>query len=260
MGYFFIHQIYTVPMREMLEQIHLNYIKERYNSFPDMRLYTWKVRKGHARVINVYSGKRRVESHRTDTKRGQELLRLKDEKERCAQILSKLESEWLARYNCPCETVKITHYGNTENKRFFDSLKERQNSMEFKSDIRYRGLPYRSKLESDFARIMDDYGIPYKYEPEILLFDGERKCPDFIIYLPWLDLVILIEIFGRCDDVNYVKKNNGKHLAYIFSGWLPGHNMLSFYYDDKTPYIPEMIMEEIETLALRHYLTITGAA
>ena len=86
----------------------------------------------------------------------------------------------------------------------------------------------------------------------------KKKCPDFIIYLPWLDLIILVEIFGKCSDVGYVKNNVGKHLDYIFSGWIPGHNMLCFYYNDKTPYIPEMIMEEIETVALRRYLTIQG--
>lgn len=251
---------YNFSMRELTQQIHIVYYRSRVEALPNVSFSKWKIRSKMEDVVSVYSNGRRTNTYRVSSKRGQELLNLKEEKENCIKILSKLESEWLARYNCPCETIKIDHYGDTENKRFFDSLKERQNSMEFKSGISYRGLPYRSKLESDFARIMDDYGIPYKYEPEILLFDGERKCPDFIIYLPWLDLLILIEIFGKCDDVGYLKRNNGKHLAYIFSGWLPGHNMLSFYYGDKTSYIPEMIMEEIENVALRHYLTIKGVA
>lgn len=247
-------------MRRKIRQMHISYYREKVDSYPDIRPAIWKVSNRHVGIVSVFSGRNRIESHRVNTKRGQKLLRLKDEKERCSQILFRLESEWIEKYGSPCEKIYICRYGNTANRQLFDSYTERQNTYEFNTSVFYGGRQYRSKLEADFARTMDDYGIPYKYEPEILLFNGERKYPDFIIYLPWLDLLILIEIFGRCDDVNYVKKNNGKHLAYIFSGWLPGHNMISFYYNDKTPYVPEMIMEEIETVALRHYLIISAGS
>lgn len=220
----------------------------------------WKIRNKMVDMVSVNSNRKRTNTYRVKSKRGQELVKLKEERDKCQEILAKLEAEWLKRYNCPCGTLNIHEYGDTDNRRWFESLKERQNGIEFQSPVFYKEKPYRSKLESDFARIMDDYGIPFKYEPAIIMFDGKKKCPDFIIYLPWLDLVILIEIFGKCGDVGYVKKNVGKHLDYIFSGWLPGHNMLCFYYNDNTPYIPEMIMEEIETVSLRHYLTNRGAA
>ena len=46
----------------------------------------------------------------------------------------------------------------------------------------------------------------------------------------------------------------------MMSDWMPGINMLSYYYYSNSPYIPEMVMEEIETVELRNYLMmqITG--
>ena len=247
-------------MRSILLQTNISYYRKRIESLPTVTFSKWRKRDETIEVVSLFVNGKRTNTYRVTSKRGQKLVKLKEEKEACQEVLAKLEAEWLKRYNCPCGTLNIHEYGDTDNRRWFDSLKECQNNMEFKSPVFYKEEPYRSKLESDFARIMDDYGIPFKYEPAIIMFDGKKKCPDFIIYLPWLDLVILIEIFGKCSDVGYVKNNVGKHLDYIFSGWIPGHNMLCFYYNDQTPYIPEMIMEEIETVALRRYLSIPGTA
>ncbi len=255
-----MQSFYNFSMKKILLQTEINYYRKRVKSLPKVMFSKWKIRNKMVDMVSVNSNRKRTNTYRVKSKRGQELVKLKEERDKCQEILAKLEAEWLKRYNCPCGTLNIHEYGDTDNRRWFESLKERQNGIEFQSPVFYKEKPYRSKLESDFARIMDDYGIPFKYEPAIILFDGKKKCPDFIIYLPWLDLVILIEIFGKCGDVGYVKKNVGKHLDYIFSGWLPGHNMLCFYYNDNTPYIPEMIMEEIETVALRHHLTNRGAA
>ena len=43
------------------------------------------------------------------------------------------------------------------------------------------------------------------------------------------------------------------------SGWKPGINMLSYYYYDKLPYLPEMVMEDILNVEARNYMMTHSA-
>lgn len=116
----------------------------------------------------------------------------------------RLESEWVEDYGQPCESIPVRRYKDTYNSRLFESLEVGKNPFKKQNKVEYGGVVFRSKLEADFAKTMDDYGIPYKYEPEIVVYTGKHRYPDFIIYLPWLDLLILVEIFGKCEDPDYI--------------------------------------------------------
>ncbi len=144
--------------------------------------------------------------------------------------------------------MKIKHYKDTDNRRRFDELEERRLSYQTETSVFYKGREYRSKLEADFASIMDEYGILYKYEPAIMVDGNAFLFPDFVIYLPWLDLLVLVEIFGKCSDEQYLYDNRLKIYKYMNAGWTPGHDMLMFFYTDRTPYIREMIMEELSLI------------
>ena len=245
-------------MRKKYQQLRITYCREKLKRLPDIRCGHWKTVRGETDNIWIVSNGKRSECHLINSKRGQELLRLKEEADNTKRILSKLESEWSKTYNAPCESIKIRMFGNTRNKRLFDSYQERVNPMPFDSPVKYKNELYRSKLEADFARIMDDYGIPYKYEPGIATSAATTRYPDFIIYLPWSDLIILVEINGKCEDGDYLDRTFTKMKEYLLMGWMPGINMLSFYYNDKTPYVPERIMEEIENIELRNLYALTG--
>lgn len=61
----------------------------------------------------------------------------------------------------------------------------------------YNGQKYRSKLEAEYAKGMDEEGIKFLYEPEGFEFsDGTRYLPDF--YLP--DYDIFVEVKGVMSD------------------------------------------------------------
>ncbi|MBP5654403.1 MAG: hypothetical protein J6X33_02700 [Clostridiales bacterium] len=239
-------------MKKNVEQLKISYFRYMIDSCSDIRFgYRKKLR-----VVRRYEDKKRVEERRIHTKRGKELIALRDECEYYMQVLKKLESEWINKYGTPCESVKVKPFKRTLNRRRFDSFKERCNTYESNTSTFYNGKKYKSKLESDFAKLMDEYGIPYKYEPEITYAGTETMDPDFIIYLPWLDLLILVEIFGACADVKYLKRNRLKLHYYMLEEWIPGWNMLALYYTDKTPYIREMVIEEIENIEIRKYLSV----
>jgi len=243
-------------MRKKVKQLKIAYFRDKIDSCPDIRLGFRKIRSEAKEVVMVYSGNKRTELHMINSRRGQELIRINEEKEKYERILSKLESEWIDQYGTPCGIMKIKHYGVTANRRFFDDLKECCNT--YKSDTAsfYNGTWYKSKLESDFAKLMDEYGVMYKYEPEIIVTGTNILNPDFMLYLPWLDLLILVEIFGACSKVDYLNRNKLKLHKYLLSEWIPGSNMMALYYSDKTPYIREMVMEELENIELRRCLEL----
>ena len=243
-------------MRKIIQQLHISYFRDMVKSCPMVRVGEKTVNGKRVSMVWKIENGVRVGSYRFDSRKGKDLLRLKLERDNYVSILTRLEGEWLRRYDSPCGSLKLRHYGQTPNRMLFENLVERTNSHKFKTPVFYNGEPYRSKLEADFARLMDDYGILYKYEPEILVVGKRKKCPDFMIYLPWIDLLILVEICGSCNNTDYLEYMRDKNHEYLLSGWRPGSNMILFYYDDKMLYIPEMVMEEIETVELRKFMSL----
>ena len=244
-------------MKKKIKQVPICYFQDMVESCPDIRLGFRTIGNKSVEVVALFKNKKRVEVHQVNTARGKELIRIREEREYYKKVLMQYQSEWVDLFSEPCERIKIRHYGNTQNRKLFDSLCERKNTYKFDSSVFYQGREYRSKLEGDFAKLMDEHGIMYKYEPRIELKGNMVKYPDFVIYLPWLDLLILVEIFGKCSDTGYLEENKGKIHDYITGGWVPGYNMLTFFYTGKTPYIREMIMEEIENIEMRKCMTLS---
>ena len=62
--------------------------------------------------------------------------------------------------------------------------------------------PYKSKGEVTIARLLNNYHIPFRYEPDLFLEDGPKRViyhPDF--YLP--DYHTIIEYFGLKGQADY---------------------------------------------------------
>ncbi len=89
-----------------------------------------------------------------------------------------------------------------------------------------RGERVRSKSEKMIADKLFMLGIPYRYESQVTLQNGETVCPDFMI----LDIAerkeILFEHFGLMSDENYQNRTAWKIDMYGRSGYLPGENFL----------------------------------
>lgn len=241
-------------MRSYFKQSYISYLRDKIKSYPDVRCGYWGSQAGGKKFVWIRSNGKRYETHCVDSKKGKDLIAVKKESDDCKRILLKLESEWIEDYGQPCDSIPLRKVGQTHNKRLFESLEVGKNPYKKNNKIEYNGTVYRSNLESDFAKLMDSYGIPFKYEPEIKVYTRRNRYPDFIIYLPWLDLLILVEIYGKSNDPEYIVTIRDRQYDYMMSGWMQGINMMSYYYYDKAPYLPEMIMEEIETVVMRNFL------
>ena len=138
-------------MRKKIKQLKISYFTDKLNSYPDIRCGYRNVRNRSVPIVMRYEGKKRVEVRYVNSLRGKELVKIKEESENCKRILSRLESEWVDLFGTPCEYMKIRHYGNTENRMFFDQLGERCNTYDSKTATYYNGDLYKSKLEADCA-------------------------------------------------------------------------------------------------------------
>ncbi|MGN0702854.1 MAG: hypothetical protein ACI4KL_06765 [Lentihominibacter sp.] len=88
-----------------------------------------------------------------------------------------------------------------------------------KEALRYRttnGVLVRSKSEQFIGNLLEEFGIPYRYEPELRI--GNRIFhPDFVI-MTVDGRKIILEHFGRMDLKEYTSAAIDRLMAYSFHG------------------------------------------
>lgn len=88
------------------------------------------------------------------------------------------------------------------------------------------GTMVRSKAEADIIMLLDKYGIPYRYECDLISNGNVIGCPDFTIMHPLTHEIFIWEHFGMLDDRTYVNRNIYKVKDYIGAGWFPMINFI----------------------------------
>ena len=95
-----------------------------------------------------------------------------------------------------------------------------------------KGLRVRSKSESDIADILDDFGIPYFYEPPLQLEDRGRLVvirPDFKVLNTRTMQVYYHEHLGMMGDPAYAKNALRRLDLYQENGFFIGEQLLITY-------------------------------
>ena len=93
------------------------------------------------------------------------------------------------------------------------------------------GIYVRSKSERTIADLLDQYGVPYRYEAELTL-GSENRSPDFTINRPYDGRMFLWEHFGRMDVEDYRRKTVEKLAFYARHGFFPYDNLICTYEKD----------------------------
>ena len=109
-----------------------------------------------------------------------------------------------------------------------------------------RGEMVRSKSEVMIANVLDDLGIPYRYEQGLRLKDGHTYYPDFTL----LDLrtreEVYLEHFGILDDPQYLARACKKMHDYEENGIFPGVNLLATFETSVAPLNAEITREMLQ--------------
>ena len=106
------------------------------------------------------------------------------------------------------------------NKEYFDSLKNDANTRYPKpTNNPFNGIYYRSAAEREIAIFYTEMGIPFKYEPEIMLKGLIKPVyPDFVPYFREIDACKIHEHFGMKDYSDYLNSSKIRFSNYANAG------------------------------------------
>ncbi len=146
--------------------------------------------------------------------------------------IKELESYWRTNYKGKIPdkkdfTVKVASPCGM-NGAFFRRAKQESNDMAHRSSFVYKGVCYRSKNEVIVAEILDELGLEFKYEPKVVLDNGQIVYPDFLVNIAEADRCFIIEIQGMMNDAKYLTNAIQKESAYFQHGFRDGKEILFF--------------------------------
>lgn len=158
----------------------------------------------------------------------QEAIREYNEYKHWKGVISRIDTSLMKRGSIDTLSVeyKFTPPNSSHNKELFESIKRdtaESSPSAFEASIKHNDIFVRSKSEDNSASIYDELGLEYLYEAVI---DGFNYLPDFTIYIPFLDIIIIHEHFGKMSDMEYRARFHKKIDAYIDIGFILGTNLL----------------------------------
>jgi len=109
------------------------------------------------------------------------------------------------------------------------------NSYPIKGGFRtsYNKVLVRSKSEQIIASLLEEYGIPYRYDTKLML-GGKSKYPDFIIKNPFTGKEILWEHFDALHQPKYEESMHEKMNLYSQQGYIPNDTIIFTFEIDIT--------------------------
>ena len=111
------------------------------------------------------------------------------------------------------------------------------------------GNVVRSKSEAMIDLLLNQYGIPYRYECELKL-DNISFYPDFTLFNPISEQLVYWEHFGMMDDLQYSLNASRKISRYIAGNIIPGINLIMTFETSSNPLSGVIAESKIEEYLL----------
>lgn len=240
----------------------INYCKRQLKELPEVKIYKHTVKGVVKKRVVIGNHKYDFESPK-----GVEYNQIRIQREELKRELQIYEAIWDTNFKgeppaeCIPGAVKrfLTMGDGSQvlmNKEFFDNLKNDDNKKyeKFKSNF-FNGIFYRSAAERDIAAFYTDMGIPFKYEPSIMLLGLAKPInPDFILYIRELDSCKIHEHLGMKDSAEYLKITKIKYGNYTGAGLVPGTDIIFTHDLDDAPFDVRSLSANLNSAV---YSTIT---
>ena len=113
-----------------------------------------------------------------------------------------------------------------------------------------RGEQVRSKSEKIIADMLNKYGIPYSYEPELRLGRKGAIFPDFLALNVRKRRTLVWEHMGLIDKEDYAVRNFNKLAYYEEAGYVVGHELIITMEADNMPLNIRMVEKKIKEFLL----------
>ncbi len=135
------------------------------------------------------------------------------------------------------------------NKEYFDSLKNDADTKHPKPlDYKFDGIYYRSAAEREIAMFYTEMGIPFKYEPEVMIRGVNGFIyPDFVPYFKEIDNCKFHEHFGIKNSANYLRITGIKYTNYTNAGLVPELDILFTHDVEGMPFDIRYLSSKLNT-------------
>lgn len=198
----------------------LKYIDNRLMQIPHCNLV---VHSGHKRIRI----KDPCHEYAVDSLNGKRYMKYLYERRRLTEIRKSLTDFWKKNYKeriCT-DNVSVNSDVDLKVRDLSEKMDERNNPYENNELLYHNGIQFRSRVEMCIAETLDQLGLEYVYEPEIML-SYKRLSPDFIVKVPVFECCIILEYMGLLDDNTYVESAKNKIGIYMKNGFFPGTNLI----------------------------------
>ncbi len=109
------------------------------------------------------------------------------------------------------------------------------------------GIRVRSKSELMIGNALERFGVPYRYEFPLVLWNNDNVRPDFYCLNVRERVAKVWEHFGKMDDPSYANKNVKKIMDYEQTGFSQGRNFIMTFETSKVALNSKLIDEIIKT-------------
>ena len=98
--------------------------------------------------------------------------------------------------------------------------------------------------------MLEQYGIPYRYEFPLVLKDHKTVYPDFLCLNVRKRKEYVWEHFGMMDNIAYANSNVNKIAVYELSGYQAGENMIMTFETSQVAISSRIIINKIQQYLL----------
>ena len=201
-------------------------------------------RRGDKEVFRVYKDSRRyreISPVNSDWAETRNLFNQRAKIESSLRQTKNLLTHFKTR-STPC-SLKTANLENAYSNNYYDRLIDGSCTLDNSSKYIYNGHVFRSRSEMQFAAILDEFGLEYKYDV-VVSFAGQTYTVDFVIVFREFNRCVFVEYYGMCQDAgcnesNCIKiksaLNDGAYLGrdmFIMSGnktYMPGPDVMRVF-------------------------------
>ena len=212
------------------------YLNRRLNNLPNGKLTQKKARGKTYLNVKIKSFKSHPEYNNkffsVNREPGKSLRRLVEEADSIKEELRHISLKYPDIDKVIADRRKVSSIKRRNepvkmDRKYFLTLKESEDSNPFPkpdNSIEYDGILMRSKGEVIIAQHLDKLGIERIYEP--CVWANRYIYPDFAIYIPEIDKVILIEYMGALSDHKYLPSAGEKFKTLVSFGFVIGRDVI----------------------------------
>lgn len=222
----------------------INYCRQQLKLLPNTRIQIHKV--SGIPTERLFVGNHRYNPNSPTGQKYMSVFKQRDELERQLRVYLSIWDYYFKDEPLPeCEPHPVNrtlcidaHNRVIMNRAYFDSLENDANKKYPKpKDYPFNGIYYRSSAEREIAIFYTEMGIPFKYEPAILIKDITTfSFPDFVLYIPELDNCKIHEHFGMKDSASYLKITKNKYYNYTNAGLVPELDIIFTHDVEEVPF------------------------